>query len=70
MKRLQTCIGATLFRRRGRRMILTEQGDIALRYARRVVDLNDELLDTLRRRVPSVELSAGRDQSPYPPTLI
>lgn len=48
MKRLQAEVGTTLFRRDGRKLMLTEQGDIALRYARRVLELNDEMLDTLR----------------------
>ncbi len=48
MKRLQEEIGVPLFRKQGRKMILTEQGEIALRYARRVLELNDEMVDTLR----------------------
>lgn len=48
MKRLQEEIGVPLFRKQGRKMLLTEQGEIALRYARRVLDLNDEMIDTLR----------------------
>jgi DNA-binding transcriptional LysR family regulator len=48
MKRLQEEVGVPLFRRQGRRMLLTEQGEIAVRYARRVLELNDEMLDTLR----------------------
>ena len=48
MKRLQEEIGVALFRKQGRKMILTEQGEIALRYARRVLELNDEMIDTLR----------------------
>ena len=48
MKRLQEQVGVPLFRRQGRRTHLTEQGEIALRYARRVLALNDEMLDTLR----------------------
>jgi DNA-binding transcriptional LysR family regulator len=48
MKRLQEEVGAPLFRRQGKRTLLTEQGEIALRYARRVLELNDEMLDTLR----------------------
>lgn len=48
MKRLQEEIGVSLFRKQGRKMILTEQGEIALRYARRVLELNDEMVDTLR----------------------
>ena len=37
-----------LFRKQGRKTLLTEQGEIALRYARRVLELNDEMIDTLR----------------------
>lgn len=48
MKRLQDQVGVTLFFRQGRRTLLTEQGEIAVRYARRVLALNDEMLDTLR----------------------
>lgn len=48
MKRLQEDVGVPLFFRQGRKNRLTEQGEIALRYARRVMGLNDEMLDTLR----------------------
>jgi DNA-binding transcriptional LysR family regulator len=48
MKRLQEEVGVPLFRRQGKRTLLTEQGEIALRYARRALELNDEMLDTLR----------------------
>jgi DNA-binding transcriptional LysR family regulator len=48
MKRLQESIGATLFRKHGRKVVLTEAGEIALRFGRRMLAINDELLDTLR----------------------
>ena len=48
MKRLQQDVGATLFRKHGRRTALTEAGEIVLRYARQMLTLNDELLDTIR----------------------
>src|SRR6185503_3426777 len=48
MKRLQDAVGAPLFRRHGRTLALTEAGEIVLRYARRILDLNDERLDTVR----------------------
>jgi DNA-binding transcriptional LysR family regulator len=48
MKRLQQDVGATLFRKDGRGLALTESGEIVLRYARRMLALNDELLDTVR----------------------
>ena len=48
MKRLQEEIGVPLFRKQGRKTLLTEQGEIALRYARRVLELHDEMIDVLR----------------------
>lgn len=48
MKRLQAEIGVQLFRKQGRKTLLTEQGELALRYARRVLELNDEMIDVLR----------------------
>ncbi|MGC2605600.1 MAG: LysR substrate-binding domain-containing protein [Silvibacterium sp.] len=48
MKRLQEEVGVPLFRKQGRKTFLTEQGEIALQYARRVLELNDEMIDTLR----------------------
>jgi DNA-binding transcriptional LysR family regulator len=48
MKRLQEEIGVPLFKKQGRKTLLTEQGEIALRYARRVLELNDEMIDVLR----------------------
>ena len=48
MKRLQEELGVQLFNKQGRKLLLTEQGEIALRYARRVLELNDEMMDVLR----------------------
>jgi DNA-binding transcriptional LysR family regulator len=48
MKRLQDELGAALFRKRGRHLALTEAGEVALHYARRMLALNDELLDTMQ----------------------
>jgi len=48
MKRLQDQAGAPLFRKAGRGVSLTEAGEIVLRYARRMLAMNDELLDTVR----------------------
>ena len=47
MKRLQDELGMPLFRKNGRGLALTEAGEIALGYARRILSLNDELLDTM-----------------------
>ena len=48
MKRLQEDVGASLFRKEGRGVALTEAGEIVLRYARRMLATNDELLDRIR----------------------
>ncbi len=48
MKRLQRDVGAPLFRKSGRGVALTEAGEIVLHYAKRILALNDELLDTVR----------------------
>jgi len=48
MKRLQEDLGIPIFRKRGRGLALTEAGEIALSYARRILMLHDELLDTMQ----------------------
>ena len=48
MKRLQDDLGTPIFRKRGRGLVLTEAGEVALSYARRMLTLNDELLDTMQ----------------------
>jgi DNA-binding transcriptional LysR family regulator len=48
MKRLQDDLETTLFKKRGRGLVLTETGVLALGYARRVLALNDELLDAMQ----------------------
>ena len=48
MKRLQDDLGIALFRKNGRGVALTEAGEVALGYARRMLALNDELLDTMQ----------------------
>ena len=47
MKRLQDDLGTVLFRKRGRGLVLTEAGEVALTYARRILAMHDELLDTI-----------------------
>jgi len=48
MKRLQADFGVPLFRKHGRGLTLTEAGIVALDYARRILALHDELLDTMQ----------------------
>jgi DNA-binding transcriptional LysR family regulator len=47
MKRLEEQIGAKLFKRNGRALVLTEDGHRLLHYARRMLALNDEAWSTL-----------------------
>lgn len=46
--RLQDELGTPLFRKRGRGLALTEAGEVALTYARRILALHDELLETMQ----------------------
>lgn len=48
MRKLEEQIGQPLFRRRGRGLELTESGNQILSYARRILDLNDEAVRTIR----------------------
>jgi len=48
MKRLQEDVGAPLFKKYGRGLALTETGELALRFGRRMLALNDELLDAIQ----------------------
>lgn len=48
MKRLQEELGTALFRKHGRALKLTEAGQTALGYARRMLALNDDLLETMQ----------------------
>lgn len=54
IKKLETHLGHELFERRGRSLILTEAGSIALDYADTVFELGDELLGTLGEHGDSV----------------
>src|SRR3954452_3923708 len=50
MQKLEETIGQPLFRKEGRGLGLTETGDMVLCYARRILELNDEVLATTRGR--------------------
>ncbi len=47
IKRLEQQLGHRLFERKGRQLVLTEAGSMALDYADTLFDLGDELLSTL-----------------------
>jgi DNA-binding transcriptional LysR family regulator len=44
MRRLEEVVGHPLFRREGRRVLLTEAGEVILEYGRRMLILNEEAL--------------------------
>src|SRR5688572_4497547 len=48
--RLEESLGEKLFARRGRRLVLTEAGRIAFRYADEIFSLGREFVDTLKGR--------------------
>jgi LysR family transcriptional activator of nhaA len=61
IRKLEKSIGAALFERTGRTMVLTETGQMVYRYADEIFSLGRELIDTLQGR-PSVNrlrLSVG-----------
>jgi DNA-binding transcriptional LysR family regulator len=62
MKRLQEDVGATLFRKSGRGVALTEAGELVLRYGRRMLELNDELLGSVRGAVVAGSVRLGVTQ--------
>lgn len=43
MRRLEELIGRSLFAREGRKLVFTAQGDLLLGYARRILELNDDV---------------------------
>ena len=51
MKRLEDAVRQPLFRRSGRIMRLTADGEIMLGYARQIVEINDTAVSRLSRRV-------------------
>ena len=49
LKELETFVGKTLFRRENRRMRLTEDGRLLLRYAERIFATGDEMVEVIKR---------------------
>ena len=48
MRKLESQLGQPLFRKQGRRVVLTEAGDRVHAYARRILELNDEAVHAVR----------------------
>ena len=72
MKRLQEDLGIPIFRKRGRGLALTEAGETALSYARRILLLNDELLDTLQgaRLAGHIRIGCPQDFASLLPSVL
>jgi DNA-binding transcriptional LysR family regulator len=67
IKRLEEMLGLPLFDRVNRRVVLTASGEQLLRYARRILALNDEAVARLTEPVYEGELSLGvPDDIVYP----
>ena len=59
LRRLDAQIGTAMFRREGRGLQLTEAGEVFFTYAVRLLDLNDEALESLQRREVEGEIRLG-----------
>ncbi|MEM7642144.1 MAG: LysR family transcriptional regulator [Pseudomonadota bacterium] len=59
IKRLEEALDAPVLERTGRGVRVTVQGEKVLAYARRMLALNDELLDRMRDAAPEGEISLG-----------
>src|SRR5215472_16472930 len=72
MKRLQDDLGIALFRKNGRGLALTEAGEMALAYARRILALNDELLDTMQgaNLAGQIRIGCPQDFAPVLPSVL
>ncbi len=57
LKRLEESLGEQLFERRNRKLILTEQGELALRYANRINDMGEEFIESLQNKMFSEQAS-------------
>lgn len=63
LRQLEEQLGATLFLRSARGLQLTEDGEILLRYADRLISLTNEAVDALSSREPSGTLRIGTMES-------
>jgi DNA-binding transcriptional LysR family regulator len=48
MKKLEEVAGGGLFEKKGKKHVLTNQGEVLLSYAKRILELNDQALQTLK----------------------
>src|SRR5471030_2857615 len=59
IKKLEEQSGAPLFKKAGRNLALTEAGETMLRFARRLIDLNDEAAVAVRGTLLAGSMSFG-----------
>lgn len=69
VKRLEDQIGLRLFERAGGRLALTEEGEVLLSYARRILALNKEVENRLSRHQPCGLIRLGAPEYFDPQTL-
>ncbi|CAG1772401.1 partial Transcriptional activator protein NhaR, partial [uncultured bacterium] len=69
--RLEQSLGEKLFARRGRRLVLTEAGQVAYRYAEEIFSLGREFVDALKGRASgkAIRLIVGTADV-LPPSLV
>ena len=72
MKRLQDDLETELFRKRGRGLVLTEAGEVALTYARRILAMHDELLDTIHggSLAGNIRIGCPQDFASFLPSVL
>jgi LysR family transcriptional activator of nhaA len=59
IQELERALGESLFSRRGRRLVLTEAGRVAYRYADEIFSLGREFVDVLKGKAESTSLEVG-----------
>src|SRR5579863_2289661 len=62
LKKLEEQAGQRLFRRNGRGLVPTEEGDALLAYARRIITLNDEAAASLNAPIATATVRIGLPQ--------
>ncbi|MFP5230325.1 MAG: LysR substrate-binding domain-containing protein [Acidobacteriota bacterium] len=72
MKRLQDDLGVSLLRKSGRGLALTEAGEVALTYARRILAMHDELQDTMQsaKLAGRICIGCAQDFAPILPSVL
>jgi DNA-binding transcriptional LysR family regulator len=74
MKKLEEMAGHGLFERSGKKRLLTNQGEVLLSYARKIIDLNDEAFSTLKdpklKGKVRIGIQIDFDETPLPKTLV